>query len=295
MALALVVAPPIVRPKTGRGLDFSPFVAGWRGRMLPYIVIAVPLAAVLVATGALAAEAGIRWLLVGGLVLLVGAKPWFLAGATAVVLALATFVLQPAVDFRARSFFGVTEVMSSPDGELTLLMNGTTVHGSQSTDPAVAGRRRATTSRPGRSATCSVRSDNGRTRTSRSASPASAVGRLAAYADERTAMTFFEIDPIVIKVASDPRTSRISPTPRPARGHRGRRATDLRDQPDDRFDLLIMDAFSSDTVADPPADRRGVRRGGADPRTGRAHLRVTSPTATTTSPRPSPPASGPRA
>ena len=38
-------------------------------------------------TGALAAEAGIRWLLVGGLVLLVGARPWFLAGATAFVLA----------------------------------------------------------------------------------------------------------------------------------------------------------------------------------------------------------------
>ena len=92
----------------------------------------------LVVTGALATEAGIRWLLVGGLVLLVGARPWFLALATAFVLALATFVLQPPADFRDRSFFGVTEVLESPNGELTLLMNGTTVHGSQSTDPAQA-------------------------------------------------------------------------------------------------------------------------------------------------------------
>ena len=96
----------------------------------------MPIAVILVATGALAAEAGIRWLLVGGLVLLVGARPWFLAVSTAFVLALATFVLQPPVEFRARSFFGVTEVLPRRDGELTLLMNGTTVHGSQSTDPA---------------------------------------------------------------------------------------------------------------------------------------------------------------
>ena len=52
----------------------------------------------LVLTGALATEAGIRWLLVGGLILLVGARPWFLALATAFVLALATFVLQPPAD-----------------------------------------------------------------------------------------------------------------------------------------------------------------------------------------------------
>ena len=88
-------------------------------------------------SGALAAEAGIRWLLVGGIILLVGARPWFLVVATALVLALATFVLQPPAEFRARSFFGVTEVLTSPKGDLTLLMNGTTVHGSQATDPAL--------------------------------------------------------------------------------------------------------------------------------------------------------------
>ena len=129
------------------------------------------------ATGALAAEAGIRWLLVGGLVLLVGAKPWFLAGATAVVLLLATFVLQPAVDFRARSFFGVTEVMASPDGEVTMLMNGTTVHGSQSTDPAIAGSRLTYYVRTGPVGDMfrEIRQRAGAT--SRSASPASAAAR----------------------------------------------------------------------------------------------------------------------
>ncbi len=135
VALALVSAPS---PRTARkkGLDFSPFVRGARGRMAPYVIAAGLLIVSLVATRALATEAGVRWLLVGGLLLLVGARPWFLATATAFVLALATFVLQPPAEFRDRSFFGVTEVTTSPDGELKLLMNGTTVHGSQSTDPA---------------------------------------------------------------------------------------------------------------------------------------------------------------
>ena len=82
---------------------------------LPYVIAAALLVAALVVTGALATEAGIRWLLVGGLILLVGARPWFLAVATAFVLALATFVLQPPAEFRDRSFFGVTEVLESPE------------------------------------------------------------------------------------------------------------------------------------------------------------------------------------
>ena len=88
VALALVVPAPPVRPKTGRGPRLQPVLRRLGGahgavpgdRPCPW-------PSILVATGALAAEAGIRWLLVGGLVLLVGAKPWFLAGATAFVLA----------------------------------------------------------------------------------------------------------------------------------------------------------------------------------------------------------------
>ena len=138
VALALT-APPVVRraKAAGRGLDFSPFFEGFWGRMLPYLVVSGLVVAALVYTRSLAAEAGIRWLLVGGLVLAVGARPWFLAGTTAFVLVLATFVLQPAVDLRERSFFGVTTVQRVPEEDRILLFNGTTVHGTQSTDPAL--------------------------------------------------------------------------------------------------------------------------------------------------------------
>ena len=102
------------------------------------------------------------------------------------MLALATFVLQPPAEFRDRSFFGVTEVLQSPDGELTLLMNGTTVHGSQSTDPATRrAARRATTSGAARSATCSR--SPGRSDGNREVGIAGlGGGALATYADEAT-------------------------------------------------------------------------------------------------------------
>ena len=115
VGLALVAPAVPARRPPGPRLDFSPFFGGARQRCLPYLVAAALLVVALVATGALATEAGIRWLLVGGLILLVGARPWFLALATAFVLVLATFVLQPPAEFRDRSFFGVTEVLESPE------------------------------------------------------------------------------------------------------------------------------------------------------------------------------------
>jgi SAM-dependent methyltransferase len=247
-AIATVTPARTIRRRIGRGLDFRPFVGDLRSRLGPYVVVGAAMIAGLMATGALAAEAGIRWLLVGGLVLLVGARPWFLAISTAFILALATFVLQPAVDFRARSFFGVTEVLTSPDGELTLLMNGTTVHGSQSTDPA---RRRTPQSYYVRTGPVgdlfrlAVERSGGRLDVGVAGLGG---GALAAYAEAETAMTFYEIDPIVVKVASDPRYfSYLSDAPGPPVVVLGDARLSLEAVPAGRFDLLLLDAFSSDS------------------------------------------------
>src|SRR6185436_3282414 len=192
---------------------------------------------------------------VGGLVLLVGAKPWFLAAATAFVLTLATFVLEPPADFRARSFFGVSEVMTSPDGQLRLLMNGTTVHGSQSTDPT---RRRTPQSYYVRNGPIG---DLFTLATARSADVSFTAGvsvdvgviglgagALSAYVAPGMSMTFFEIDPVVVRIASDPRfftyLSDASVRPEIVLGDA---RLSLVDQRSARFDLLVLDAFSSDT------------------------------------------------
>ncbi len=248
VGLALVAPKVQIRRRAGAVLDFDPFIGGARQRMAPYLVAATLIVAALVATGALATEAGIRWLLVGGLILLVGARPWFLAIATAFVLALATFVLQPPAEFRDRSFFGVTEVLESPNGELTLLMNGTTVHGSQATDPAKARTPQSYYVRGG--PVGDLFAIGGADWVARTVGIAGlGGGALATYADPATSMTFFEIDPVVIEVASDPRyfTYLSDLTPRPTVVEGDARLS-FEDEPTARYDLLIMDAFSSDSV-----------------------------------------------
>ncbi len=249
VALALVVPARTVPRREGRGLDFRPFLDGVTARFGPYLVAAVLLTAAMVLTGALAAEAAVRWLLVGGLILLVGARPWFLAIATAFVLALATFVLQPPVDFRARTFFGVTEVVPSPDGDLILLMHGTTVHGSQSRDPMKQQDPRAYYVRNGPVGDLFARLE---ARTAGGPSDVAVVGlgagAIAAYVRPEMAMTFFEIDPVVIRVATDPQYfTYLADAARSPRIVEGDARLSLAEAPDGAYDLLIMDAFSSDT------------------------------------------------
>ncbi len=164
------------------------------------------------------------------------------------MLALATFVLQPPAEFRARSFFGVTEVMQSPKADLTLLMNGTTVHGSQSTDPA---KKRTPQSYYVQNGPIGDLFRLAETRDQGSLKVGVAGlggGALAAYVQPGMSMTFFEIDPVVVKVASDPRYfSYLSDAPvRPA-VVLGDARLSLEAEPADRFDLLILDAFSSDS------------------------------------------------
>ena len=248
VALALVAAPAAAHVPSGRRLDFSPFFRGAPQRLLPFAIAAALLIASLVATRALATEAGIRWLLVGGLILLVGARPWFLAVATAFVLALATFVLQPPAEYRDRSFFGVTEVVASPDGELTLLMNGTTIHGSQANDPQKARRPQSYYVRSGPVGDLfevTARDDRPRT----VAIAGLGGGALATYADVDTRMTFFEIDPIVIEVASDPRFfTYLSDAPMRPTVVEGDARLSFEDEPGERYDMVMLDAFSSDSV-----------------------------------------------
>jgi predicted methyltransferase len=248
VGLALVTPSRVMVRRPGRGLDFSPFLLGFRLRLFPYAIAAALLIVSLVATRALATEAGIRWLLVGGLILLVGARPWFLAVATAFVLALATFVLQPPVEYRDRSFFGLTEVVASPDGKLTLLMNGTTIHGSQSTDPQKARTPQSYYVRSGPVGDLFeiTARDDGRRAV---AIAGLGGGALATYADAATDMTFFEIDPIVIEVASDPRYfTYLTDAPVRPTIIEGDARLSFEDQPSGGYDLVMMDAFSSDSV-----------------------------------------------
>ena len=74
-------------------------------------------------------------------------------------------------------------------------------------------------------------------------------GTLASYIDDRTEMTFFEIDPVVIAVAEDARLfSYLADAPTPPRIVEGDARLSLAAEPDAAFDLVILDAFSSDAI-----------------------------------------------
>lgn len=230
------------------GLDFSPFFAGFGPRFLPYLAVAVAISVLLVSSGSIAAMAGIRWLLVGGLVLLVGARPWFLAGSTALVLALAVFVLQPAAVYRDRSFFGVTEVLRPPGSGTTILMNGTTVHGVQLTDPELRGRPTAyyAPSGPFGDIFAVLRST--------SEAPVLGIvglgaGALSTYLEPGDSLSYYEIDPIVVEVASDPTLfTFLADAPTPPAIVLGDARLTLASVPAATFDILFLDAFSSDAI-----------------------------------------------
>jgi SAM-dependent methyltransferase len=236
-----------------QALDLSPFLAGFRGRVGPYLVVAVLLALGFVGQGSLAAHPGTRWLLVGGLILLLGGVPRFFALSTAVVLVLAVLVLPPTPLFRERSFFGVTIVRPSPDGERLEILNGTTLHGVQYLDAA----------RRGRPATYYVEDSpigdvfrllraqaDGTIGAGRSVGIVGlGAGGLAAYAQAGDRWAYFEIDPVVVRVAEDPAYFTYL---RDASAHPevviGDGRLELERVADGAHDLLVLDAFSSDAI-----------------------------------------------
>ncbi|HET7725788.1 MAG TPA: fused MFS/spermidine synthase [Candidatus Limnocylindrales bacterium] len=221
-------------------------VGGFRWRVTPYAVVAAVLVAALVGGDALATEAGLRWLLVGGLVLAFGGQPAFLAVTTSLVLVLATFILPPAAVFRDRSFFGVTEVLRTDDA--TVLMHGTTVHGSQWRDPARSGDPGSYYARSGPVgdifAVWAERPANGSI-----AVMGLGAGTLAAFPREGDRLLFFEIDEVVARVAADPalftylRDTRATTSVRIGDGR-----LLLAREPAASHDLVMMDAFSSDSI-----------------------------------------------
>ena len=240
-----LIALALTTPAYSRGRPIKALLSGAPTRLLPYLAVGLPLLALMGATNALGFQAAWRWLLVGGLVLLFGGVPRFLALTTTVVLVLATFVLPPPALFRDRSFFGVTEILRN-DTE-TVLMHGTTVHGMEWLDP----KRRDDP--PGYYAHSGPVGDLFAAWSVRPPGSIRVVGlgagALAVYARPEDDLAFYEIDPLVARVAADPAwftyLSGRDPAPEVRIGD-GRLL--LAQEPDDSVDMVIMDAFSSDAV-----------------------------------------------
>jgi SAM-dependent methyltransferase len=145
-----------------------------------------------------------------------------------------------------RSFFGVHRVTRDPTGGYHLLVHGKTLHGMQSLDPAR--RHEALTYYHRTGPIGQVLALYGRDAHKRIAVVGLGAGSLASYALPGQAWTYFEIDPVVLKLARDARYfTFLRDSPADLRVVLGdaRRSLAASDR---QFDLLILDAYSSDTI-----------------------------------------------
>ena len=184
----------------------------------------------------------------GLLVVGLSATPRLLAVATPIALVIAVLYFAAFQGtqqlFIGRSFFGVSEVRSA--GNVHALYSGTTLHGIQYMDDA----SKPTTYYVVAGGLGDAFSDL------RARLPAAGIGvvglgtgTIAAYTQRGDSLTFFEIDPLVVKLAYDStlfsflRESAVAPTTVLGDGR-----LSIANRPSASLDLLILDAFSSDSV-----------------------------------------------
>ena len=149
---------------------------------------------------------------------------------------------------KERTFFGMHEVVRSANGKLNKLFHGTTVHGAQATQAEYQRLPLTYYNREGPigQLITSLRRDRG---LQEIGVVGLGTGTLACYLRDAERMTFFEIDTTVIRFATTPGLfSFVQLCGENARMEIGDGRLLLERVTDDQYDLLILDAFSSDAI-----------------------------------------------
>jgi SAM-dependent methyltransferase len=178
-----------------------------------------------------------------------GRKRWLIATILASLIMSYGLYLPPLLAekgellYITRNFFGVKKVMS--DGSRKQLLHGDTLHGLESYDPRLAGEPLIYYHREGPLG--DVMTVMERRENQRVAVVGLGSGSIAAYAGPNRHVTFFEIDPDVETIANDHFSflKRCGANCDVVSGD-GRLA--IAGALDKGFDLIILDAFSSDTI-----------------------------------------------
>lgn len=170
-----------------------------------------------------------------------------LTAAAMLLLSLLPLGSQPVI-FQQRDFYGVHKVVSDPAGTRHALIDGGTIHGIQLLDPRVRDEPASYYARSGPVGDVFV------AKQSIDADWHVAViglgaGAVACYAQAQQSWTFYEIDPIVVQIARDPSmfTFMRDCTPQANIVLGDGRLTIAR-APDHSYDLIMLDAFGSDSV-----------------------------------------------
>lgn len=172
-----------------------------------------------------------------------------------VVLSISAELVGDRVDVRHswRSFFGVLRQSEMPapamGGAVKMLSHGTTLHGAQAQDPRYMCRPLVYYA-PETPIGQVFKREIMRPTPLRVGAVGLGTGAVAAYTRKGDHLTFFEIDPLVVRLSTDPKY--FSYTTTCARGAIdyviGDARLTLAKQPAETFDILLIDAFSSDAV-----------------------------------------------
>jgi len=201
--------------------------------------------------------------------LLLRRRPLALGVALAGVLAVSNFVdARNSEEIRrARSFFGVLRVTRDRDDKgYTELRHGTTLHGRQANDPARRAEALSYYHRQGPIAQLFAELDR-RWSHLRIAVIGLGTGTLAAYARPGDTITFYEIDRRVRDIAFDPAYFTYVSDARARAALVRLELGDARirldavkhERPGERYDLIVVDAFSSDAIPVHLLTREAIR------------------------------------
>jgi hypothetical protein len=231
--------------------------AAWQGRVRRVLDILLPLglgaATVALIVGLERAGLGEVWIGPAiGLVTLLCLAFWrrpvrFALGLAALLLAGSVYRGEEGqLLYAERSFFGVSRVTRDPSGQYHMLMHGTTLHGMQGLAPA---RRREplTYFHPNGPLGQFFAAVDGPVPRRAVAVVGLGAGSLACYGKPEQRWTFYEIDPTVLRIAGNTAffTFLRDCPPKPFVILGDARLTLVR-APDAAYDLIILDAYSSD-------------------------------------------------
>jgi len=194
----------------------------------------------------LAATAGVA--ILG--VLLLGHRVAFVAALLALMLGRGGYetVTASYEGARQRSFFGIYVVRDEESRGLRGLTHGTTLHGLQFNDPA---REREPTSYYARGSGVGLALANSEALVgpgARIGVVGLGVGTLSCYRKPDQTLDFFEIDPVVASYSREGPFTFVSKCAPDAKMHFGDARLELEKAAQGSYDILVIDAFSSDSI-----------------------------------------------
>jgi hypothetical protein len=202
-------------------------------------------------------------------------RPLILAAIVAFILIGNIVNTEDATSRTLRSFFGVHKISESDDGNYRILMHGTTIHGAERITPADEDDDDEEDDRPkdeqpkktaiadnkkdrptpltyyfdGSPLAQSIDAARQKAGTARVAVIGLGSGTLACQTRPGDQLTYYEIDPLVVRIARDPEKFTFLAKCAPdATIVLGDARLTLLDAPDAAYDIIIVDAFSSDAI-----------------------------------------------